>query len=51
VHSASPRTETLRVVHMQVVGAAVCKCVAPGFKRAKERWDSASLGEKDFKRN
>jgi hypothetical protein len=25
--------------------------LSTGFKRAKERWDSASLGAKDFKSN
>jgi hypothetical protein len=29
VHSASLGTETLRAMHMQVVGVAVCKFVAP----------------------
>jgi hypothetical protein len=33
---------------MQVVGEAVCKFEHQGIKRAKERWDSASLGAKDF---
>jgi hypothetical protein len=47
--SANLRMETLRVVHMLVVGMAVCKFEHRGFERAKERWDSASLGAKDFK--
>jgi hypothetical protein len=34
---------------MQVVDAAVCKFEHQGSERAKERWDSASLGAKDFK--
>jgi hypothetical protein len=36
---------------MQVVGVMVCKFEHWGFNRAKERWDSASLGAKDFKNN
>jgi hypothetical protein len=28
-----------------------CKIEDQGFERAKERWDSASLGAKDFKSN
>jgi hypothetical protein len=44
VHSASLRAKTLRVTHLQVVGA-VCKFEHRGFKRPKERWDSASLGQ------
>jgi hypothetical protein len=31
------------------VSVAVCKFEHWGFKRAKERWDSASPGAKDFK--
>jgi hypothetical protein len=38
-------------MHVQVVGVAVCKSEYPGFERAKERGDSASLGAKDFKSN
>jgi hypothetical protein len=39
-------------MHIQFVGVAVvCKSEHPGFKKAKERWDSASLGAKDFKSN
>jgi hypothetical protein len=34
---------------MQVVGVAVCKSEHQGFERAKERWNNASLGAKDFK--
>jgi hypothetical protein len=38
-------------MQMQVIGVAVvCKSEHRGFKKAKERWDSASLGAKDFKR-
>jgi hypothetical protein len=36
---------------MQVVGMTVCKFEHPGFERAKERWDRASLGTKDFNSN
>jgi hypothetical protein len=46
VHSARLRTETLRVMHIQVVGSAVCKSEHPSFERAKGRWDSASWGRK-----
>jgi hypothetical protein len=38
-------------MQMQVVGPAVYKFEHRGFKRAKERWDSASLGAKDFESN
>jgi hypothetical protein len=51
VLSARLRTETLGVMQVQVVGEAVCKSEHPGFKRAKERSDSASLGAKAFKSN
>jgi hypothetical protein len=34
-----------------VVAVFVCKSEHEGFKKAKERWDSASLGAKDFKRD
>jgi hypothetical protein len=37
-------------MHMQFLDTAVaCKSEHQGFKKAKERWDSASLGAKDFK--
>jgi hypothetical protein len=37
-------------MHMQFLGAAVvCKSEHQGFKKAKERWDSASLGAKHLK--
>jgi hypothetical protein len=39
-------------MHMQFLGIAiVCKSEHRGFKKAKERWDSASLGSKYFKRD
>jgi hypothetical protein len=42
--------ETLRVMYMQLLGVAVVhKSEHQGFKKAKERWDSASLGAIDFK--
>jgi hypothetical protein len=44
VHSASLRTENLRVYAYAGVGVAVCKFEHRGFEKAKERWDSASLG-------
>jgi hypothetical protein len=34
---------------MEVVGGAVCKPEHLAFKKAKERWDSASLGAKDLR--
>jgi hypothetical protein len=37
---------------MQFSGeAVVCKSEHLGFKKAKERWDSANLEMKDFKSN
>jgi hypothetical protein len=37
-------------MHKQFLGTAVvCKSEHWGFKKAKERWDIASLGAKDFK--
>jgi hypothetical protein len=43
--SASLRTGTSRVMHMQFLGmaAVVCKSEHQGFKKAKERWDTVSL--------
>jgi hypothetical protein len=37
-------------MHMQFLGmaAVVCKSEHQGFKKAKERWDSSSLGAEDF---
>jgi hypothetical protein len=37
-------------MHMQFSGSC-CKSEHWDFKKVKERWDSASLGAKDFKSN
>jgi hypothetical protein len=34
---------------MQFVGMVVSKSERQRYKKVKERWDSASLGAKDFK--
>jgi hypothetical protein len=36
-------------MHMQVVSGAVCKFEHRGFQRAKERWDSATRGQKTLR--
>jgi hypothetical protein len=40
--------ETLRVMHMQFLGVAVV-CKSEHFKKAKERWESASLEQKPLR--
>jgi hypothetical protein len=49
MHSESLKTETLRVTHMQVVGAAVCKFEHLGFKRTKERETTQTWGQKTLR--
>jgi hypothetical protein len=54
VHSASIRTESLTVMHVQVVGTAVCKFVAMRFKRAKgtvQAWGQKTLSVIRLKMN
>jgi hypothetical protein len=48
VHSASLGTKSLRVMHRQFLGMDAGLQEHQGFERAKERWDSASLGAKDL---
>jgi hypothetical protein len=39
-------------MYVQFLGRMLgCKFEHPGFEKAKERWDIASLGAKDFKSN